>query len=102
VPSRTILTGGRTPFLPDYAKADFDRISAATDVYALAVTFWHLLAGEEVLKHDGTLPGAIWVRSEQRDAPPQARRLLSRFIEGHEESDVVPEFKELLMRIPAT
>lgn len=102
VPSRSVLAGGRRAFLPPYAREDFSEVSAATDTYALAVTFWQLLSGDEVLKHGDEIPGVIRVNSMQRDAPSQVRQLLVRFVESHDPGDSVPDFLEMLQRVPAT
>ena len=100
VPSRSLLIGGRVPFLPPYAHRDLGKVSPATDTYALAVTFWHLLAGDEALRHNDVVPEVIPVAFEQRDAPYQARRLLKRFIEDHTATDTVGEFVAELQSIP--
>ena len=101
VPSQTGLAGGRSAFLPAYARGDLSRVSQATDTYALAVTFWHLLSGDVVLRHGDTVPGVVWIDTAQRDAPSQVRQLLVRFVEDHEETDSVDEFVEMLQRIPS-
>jgi len=101
VPSRTVLSGGRTAFLPPYARNDFEQISPASDVYALAITFWYLLSGEQVLRHKEAVPGAVRIDVAQRDAPSQVRQLLVRFVEEHGRDDSVEEFVEMLQRVPA-
>jgi serine/threonine protein kinase len=100
VPSRSVLVGGRAAFLPPYARNNLDRVSPATDTYALAITFWNLLAGRAVLKHEESVPGVISIAAEQRDAPPEVRQLLVRFVEEHTPDDNVADFVAALLRIP--
>lgn len=101
VPSRTLLSGGRSAFVPAYVRNDFNLVSRATDTFALAVTFWQLLSGDSVLRHSDSIPPVVTVALEQRDAPPQVRQLLTRFIEGHTRTDSVAELVEMLDRVPA-
>jgi len=99
IPSRSLLVGGRRPFLPAYARDSFD-VSKATDVYALAITFWTLLSGERNMALGEEIPGVIPVVAEQRDAPIQARQLLTRFVECHDPTDTVADFKARVEEIP--
>jgi serine/threonine protein kinase len=99
-PSRSLLIGGRAAFLPPYARSDPSKIGRGSDVYAMAVMYWHLLEGERVLGHGDVVPGVVRVTAESRDAPAQVRQLLSRFIERHEEEDSVSDFLEFLGRVP--
>jgi serine/threonine protein kinase len=100
IPSQSLMSGGRTAFLPPALRNDFGAVSRSSDVYALAVTLWHLLEGPSVLRHTESIPGTILVRSEQRDAPYEVRALLSRFIENHATADDIGEFVRMLERIP--
>ncbi|MEI7578166.1 MAG: protein kinase [Armatimonadota bacterium] len=91
--SGSLLVGGRQKYFPDYVLLDSERISEASDVYALAVTFRVLLEGQGILS--GSLkptPAVVRILHEQRDAPDSVRRLLSRFIDGHRESDRIVDF----------
>ncbi|MFF8290825.1 serine/threonine-protein kinase [Streptomyces sp. NPDC016309] len=100
LPSRSLLQGGRLAFLPDYARRDIGRVSYATDVFALAVTFWSLLDAR-ALHHEDRTPPVVRVARDQVDAPFQVRALLARFIEGHTREDSVQQFVDHLYRVPA-
>jgi serine/threonine protein kinase len=102
--SGSLLVGGRRDFFPSEVLSDVSKISYASDVYALAVTFRVLVEGLACLPaNGGTLiptPGVLRVLYEQRDAPDQFRQLLARFIDGHRQDDTVNEFLAYLHRIP--
>ncbi len=102
--SGSLLQGGRFDFFPSEVGADISRVSYASDVYALAVTFRVLLEGIRCLPAAGgrllPTPGVIRIVQEQRDAPDQVRQLLHRFIDLHATSDTVESFIEMLRRIP--
>ncbi|MFC0847583.1 protein kinase [Streptomyces noboritoensis] len=99
IPSKSLLQGGRLAFLPHYARRDIGRVSYATDVFALAVTFWSLL-DPQALRHEDRTPPVVRVVRDQIDAPPEARSLIARFIEGHTETDSVSQFLSYLHRVP--
>ncbi|GHH06020.1 serine/threonine protein kinase [Streptomyces lanatus] len=98
-PSRSLLQGGRLAFLPAYARRDIGRVSYASDVFALAVTFWSLL-DPQALRHEDCAPPVIRVMRDQVDAPPQVRAMIARFIDGHSKNDSVSDFMDYLYRIP--
>jgi eukaryotic-like serine/threonine-protein kinase len=102
--SGDLLMGGRRDFQPPAVRMDARRISYSTDVYAMTVTFRVLLEGSSCLGSYGgqiaPTPGVIRISHEQRDAPPQVMHLVSRFIDGHSESDTIAEFASMLQRIP--
>ena len=102
--SGSLLRGGRLAFQPPTVRQDMRRISYSTDVYALAVSLRALLEGGDFLSHGASVqptPPVIRMRREQRDAPPQLRHLLLRFIDGHTEQDRITDFVEMLHRIPS-
>ncbi|WP_157744989.1 serine/threonine-protein kinase [Micromonospora coxensis] len=101
--SGSLLKGGRALFQPPEVRQDISAVSPAADVYALAVTFRVLLEGPDHLRRGGgphPTPGVVRIRHEQRDAPDQARQLLTRFIDRHSPDDSVDEFVQQLRRVP--
>jgi serine/threonine protein kinase len=104
--SGSLLTGGRADFFPLTVRLGEEPISYASDVYALAVTLRALLEGIKFLTIGGDsilpTPGVIRARHDgNREAPPQVRQLLLRFIDGHTPDDNVHEFQAMLQRIPS-
>jgi serine/threonine protein kinase len=100
-PSGTLLHGGRRAFLPPYARDDIRQVSPASDVYAMAVTFWCLLEGDAVLsRQTDEPPSVVRIRRSERDAPYEVVRLLERFITHHTTSDATADLLAYLQEIP--
>lgn len=99
--SGSLLQGGRLAFLPTYARTNIDLVSAASDVYALAVTLWTLISGESVQRRTSDeVPRVVRVVHNQRDAPYEIYRLLTRFVSDHRTTDSVAELREALLALP--
>jgi len=102
IATRSLLTGGRTDFLPRDVLMGQEPIGYASDVYALAVTFRTLIEGSGCLGGN-VLPTPTVIRVKHKgrtDAPPQVRQLLARFIDRHTPNDTVHEFVSMLQRVP--
>lgn len=98
--SGSLLSGGRLAFLPRYVHRDLGSVSGATDVFALAVTFWVLVSGNKALSHDEKVPGVVEVQHSGKDAPDGLRQLLVRFVEEHSAQDDIDSFLENVRNLP--
>lgn len=98
----SLMVGGRLSYMPPEVVYAPERINAATDVYALALTLFELISGELPPRDSsGTyiIPGVVWIRREEKPAPVSLRLLLVEYIEQHKDDHRIDQFLSDLRKV---